>query len=74
MDWLISLFQSGSFAVIAGKAVIFITLLSAILTAVASMLQALGDKVPGWLGSVVSGLGSIVHFINGNFGAAVKKD
>lgn len=60
-----SLLSSGSIALVAAKVVIFLGLLSALLTAIGSALQALGDKVPGWLGDLISWSGSAVHFING---------
>ena len=39
--------------------------LSHILSAVADYLTSIGDKVPGWLGSLSSVLSSIVGFLNG---------
>jgi len=41
------------------------TLVSYILSGVATALQAIGDQVPGWLGTVSGWAGSAVHFING---------
>lgn len=39
--------------------------ISTILSAVGIYLKDIGDKVPGWLGSVISACGSVVHFLNG---------
>jgi hypothetical protein len=44
---------------------------SAILTAIGAYLKSIGDVVPGWLGSVISGLGSVLHVLNGLPSAAV---
>lgn len=46
-------------------AIALFTALSTVLTAVGAYLQAIGDKVPGWLGSAISGIGSVIHFLNG---------
>lgn len=42
---------------------------SALLTAIANYLNAIGDKVPGWIGTILSEIAVIVKFINGNFKA-----
>ena len=46
------------------------TILSLLLTFIASALTALGDKVPGWLGDAIGVAGKILHFLNGNTAAA----
>jgi hypothetical protein len=40
--------------------------ISAVLTGIANLLQALGDTIPGWLGTVISFLGNLTHLLNGN--------
>lgn len=61
-----SLLSSHSLAVVVG----LFTLVSLLLSGVATYLTSIGDQVPGILGTVSSALGSIVHFLNGNVTAA----
>jgi phage-related protein len=39
---------------------------SAVLSAVGNFLQAIGKQAPGWLGSIINGIASVVHFLNGS--------
>jgi hypothetical protein len=61
MVWLQSLLSAHALVV----AVAAFAGISAILTAVGVYLQSIGDAVPGWLGTAISSIGSIIHFING---------
>ena len=46
------------------------TIASILLSAVASVFSALGDALPGWLGTASSAVSGIIHFLNGNLPAA----
>lgn len=41
------------------------TFISLVLTGIANYLQSIGDKVPGLLGTLSSGLASVIKFLNG---------
>jgi predicted anti-sigma-YlaC factor YlaD len=46
------------------------TIASLILTAIEGAFVALGKVAPGWLGTAVSGVAKVLHFLNGNVPAA----
>ena len=41
-------------------------LISSMLAAIAQFLTATGKKVPAFIGSILNGIASIVHFLNGS--------
>lgn len=67
MQNLLSSLVSGHALIVVGA--LFVGL-SSILNAVAIYLQSIGDKVPSWLGTISSGLGSVLHLLNGNLAGA----
>lgn len=67
MASMIGSFISGHGIVVA---IALFTAFSTILNAVATYLTSIGDQVPSWLGTIIGGLGSAVHFLNGNVSAA----
>ena len=55
-----------------GTLLLVFTIASIVLSAVAQILQALGDQLPGWLGTIIDVVGRIVHFLNGNVAATIS--
>jgi hypothetical protein len=52
-----------------GLALLSFTIISIALGAVAQIFVALGKQTPGWIGTAISWVGTILHYLNGNISA-----
>lgn len=61
MSFIQGLINAHSVAFVVGA----FALVSWVLNGVGTFLQAIGDKIPGWFGAVISWSGTVTHFLNG---------